>query len=69
VTDEKNGTETAESARETEEIMADPDLMKEIALSRMEARAGMTVPWEDVRQPDGDIPAGESGRPRPARRR
>lgn len=53
MTNEKNETEIAESVRETLEIMSDPDLMREIALSRMAARAGMTVPWEVVRGETG----------------
>lgn len=47
---EKTDAGIAESVRETKEIMSDPDLMRQIEMSRMEARAGMTVPWEDVRE-------------------
>jgi len=37
--------------RETIEILSDAELMKELALSRKEARRGMTVPWKKVKIP------------------
>ncbi len=39
-----------ESWRETDEILADKELMKEISIAEKELKEGKGIPWEDVKK-------------------